>query len=1214
MKIYIRDKRNTHYRIATAPWTGLQFQFHTAPRMPILFLIILILYWSFHPVLGYAVKNSYYQNINEKNFQPYLNSQNTMPATAPPPPSPQELATLEGTYIDKKGNPIENADVTYSGSSDVTDEDGYFSMDVLITGQEEHKPTEPKEPLSQNYPNPFRGETTIETSVEEESNLRIFDVTGKLVDQIELDEPGNYELKWGGKDAVPGIYFLNLISGEQSHTKKIMYQGSGFGGLDITGYESLTPEDRLFMKSGSIDTLRFSKPNTTLIEYEFELLGDSTITEIGNPGPNEYNPIPNTQGNIGDTLSWPIFDHVYNDEETNDYEPLSSNTWVTNDTLFFEVTEQGTTPVQLNVKDKTDPDLETLVEFNVSTDNNPPELINNIPNQNSDEDNQLTMDMTQYFSDPEGDELAYTFYNMPNATHDSTVNDIAYLTPDPDWNGEMENIEVEASDGQYSTFSNEWDWTINPVNDAPYEVSVIPTQQCMQGDTAWILVRPPHADDIDSPVLTYEADDPSGNSTYTTQGDSVGIIPNTGFSGTISDIVINVDDGEYDIDLTPFDLNVVLSNNPPVQTNNIPDQVSDEDNTHWIYMLDYVNDPDGDPLSYVVDSLDHSDYWSSNDTLYLDPDPDWNGVEENVTITVSDGIDQLVLNAFDWTVNPINDAPYTTNPFSNYVIDEDNTLAIALRPDKFEDIDTPTLSYIANNLPFATYSVSNDTMYITPDEDWNGLMTGVNVTADDGEYQVTGNNFSITVNPVPDLPEQIQNIPTQNSDEDNTHVMNMLTYVYNPDGDQMSYVVLHQQNSTYSTNQDDVSLIPNDNWYGTESGLEIEVTNNAGTITLNPFDWEVASVNDVPQVNPDSESTNQGQSVTIDVIANDTDNLDPNGAIDASSVSITAAPSNGTTSVDPVTGEVTYTPDPGFYGTDQFTYEAGDNGTPQLFDDAVVSITVNQLDEVYFKVMDIMQDTALNGATLTIGSNNYVLSQGDTSIAVTPGTYEVNATHPNTIDWTSIWEEYTAIQRPGQDANVEQRAKDDYSSQVTFDGNADTLYIYKVMDDFNMATVTGIIGSGPNGETHRFSDNDLDAPAWVNLNYTAPNSTTETRMQYWIAQLIPATKGKLNMVYQQGTTTPSVPYLEMAIDPSFGPSNGTVAPNNTIDSCYAHWPNNFQSKYVIGIEMLQAVGDLNDIGGVDPPILSFENGDWVINHTGQECFKVLYNFDPGTKF
>ena len=273
--------------------------------------------------------------------------------------------------------------------------------------------------------------------------------------------------------------------------------------------------------------------------------------------------------------------------------------------------------------------------------------------------------------------------------------------------------------------------------------------------------------------------------------------------------------------------------------------------------------------------------------------------------------------------------------------------------------------------------------------------------------------------------------------------------------------------------------------------------------------------------------------------------------------------------------------------------------------------------QIYFKIMDLMEDTLLTGATLIIGGDSLVLTTGDTSIAVTPGTYEVDAIHPNTIDWTSIWYEYTAIQRPGQLSNVEQRARDDYSSPVTFTGNADTLYIYKVMSDFNMFTVNQVIGSGPQGQTHRFSDNDLNAPAWFDLNYTAPTATARERCLYWIEdQLPPATKGKLNMVYQEDTVQPTTPYLQMAIDPSFNASNNTFVLNNLIDWCYAHWPDTYQSTYVLGIEILQAVGDLNDIGGVDPPILTYNTQTlvWEINWLGQCMFHLLYNFDPGTRF
>ncbi|MBU2649439.1 MAG: hypothetical protein KKA81_00760, partial [Bacteroidetes bacterium] len=107
-----------------------------------------------------------------------------------------------------------------------------------------------------------------------------------------------------------------------------------------------------------------------------------------------------------------------------------------------------------------------------------------------------------------------------------------------------------------------------------------------------------------------------------------------------------------------------------------------------------------------------------------------------------------------------------------------------------------------------------------------------------------------------------------------------------------------------------------------------------------------------------------------------------------------------------------------------------------------------------------------------------------------------------------------------------------------------------------------------------------------------------------------------NMQYEEDNTQPSTPYLQMAIDPSFSASNATSCNITTgeIIWCYARWPHNGFSTPTYGIEILQAVGDLNDISGNDPPILSYENGQWIINHTGQECFHLLYNFNPGTRF
>ena len=66
--------------------------------------------------------------------------------------------------------------------------------------------------------------------------------------------------------------------------------------------------------------------------------------------------------------------------------------------------------------------------------------------------------------------------------------------------------------------------------------------------------------------------------------------------------------------------------------------------------------------------------------------------------------------------------------------------------------------------------------------------------------------------------------------------------------------------------------------------------------------------------------------------------FDADGTLDPASVTVISGPSNGGTSVNPVTGEVTYTPNLGFTGTDVFVYEVCDNDGD--CDTATVTITV----------------------------------------------------------------------------------------------------------------------------------------------------------------------------------------------------------------------------------------------------------------------------------
>ncbi|MTB53976.1 Ig-like domain-containing protein [Lewinella sp. W8] len=100
---------------------------------------------------------------------------------------------------------------------------------------------------------------------------------------------------------------------------------------------------------------------------------------------------------------------------------------------------------------------------------------------------------------------------------------------------------------------------------------------------------------------------------------------------------------------------------------------------------------------------------------------------------------------------------------------------------------------------------------------------------------------------------------------------------------------------------------------------------------------------DTPEANDDVATTNENTPVNVDVLDNDDFGVDGPGM---GPITVTIGATNGTATVndggtpnDPTDDTVDYTPDAGFFGTDQFTYQICD--VDGDCDDAVVTITVN---------------------------------------------------------------------------------------------------------------------------------------------------------------------------------------------------------------------------------------------------------------------------------
>jgi len=111
-----------------------------------------------------------------------------------------------------------------------------------------------------------------------------------------------------------------------------------------------------------------------------------------------------------------------------------------------------------------------------------------------------------------------------------------------------------------------------------------------------------------------------------------------------------------------------------------------------------------------------------------------------------------------------------------------------------------------------------------------------------------------------------------------------------------------------------------------------------GTVTsVDNTSFEVCT-NCPPSAVDDNATIDQGESIKLNVLANDSD---PNGNIDITSLTIISAPDNGGTALPQADGTIIYFPNGSFLGIEQFIYEVCDLSTPTpLCSQATVTISV----------------------------------------------------------------------------------------------------------------------------------------------------------------------------------------------------------------------------------------------------------------------------------
>jgi len=145
----------------------------------------------------------------------------------------QELET-DKYFYGLMGQPVISGDLINDDfQSGWNFNEGFWTPFIGWTSDvEENEPFIPKNPLKvNNYPNPFKDQTTISFELEEASNvsLRVYDINGTLVARLLGDEilsGDSHEETWNGKDLrgndlASGSYLYELIVRPQGGGKTI---------------------------------------------------------------------------------------------------------------------------------------------------------------------------------------------------------------------------------------------------------------------------------------------------------------------------------------------------------------------------------------------------------------------------------------------------------------------------------------------------------------------------------------------------------------------------------------------------------------------------------------------------------------------------------------------------------------------------------------------------------------------------------------------------------------------------------------------------------------------------------------------------------------------------------------------------------------------------------------------------------------------------------
>lgn len=464
---------------------------------------------------------------------------------------------------------------------------------------------------------------------------------------------------------------------------------------------------------------------------------------------------------------------------------------------------------------------------------------------------------------------------------------------------------------------------------------------------------------------------------------------------SVNDLPVAADDAEVTSENIPVDIEVLVNDN-------------DVDGTLDASSVDL--DPATAGIQNSFNTAGGSYSVGASGVVTFTPALNFNGMS-SITYTVRDNSGGTSNAAtITVTVNAVNGAPNAVN--DAVTVDEDEGTTINVLANDTDDVGLaaatvdldPTAGGRQTSIDVSSgnYSVNNaGVVTFTPVANFNGTGT-IQYTVEDTEGTVSNAaTITVNVNDVNDLP--VANADAAVTNEDTPASISVLVNDSDVDGTLNGASVdldiatagiqstITVTGGTYTVNGSGVVLFtPAANFNGTSS-TQYNVRDDDGGVSNNAaITVTVNAVNDVPVAVNDAAATPEGNPVTVNVVANDTDDGTINAAtvdLDPSTAGIQTSFSNasGSFTVN-ASGVVTYTPAVNFNGDAIITYTVNDNNGATS-NAATITISVSGVNSPPLAADDAVttnEDQAVSFNVLTNDSDDVSLAAA--TVDIDPGT------------------------------------------------------------------------------------------------------------------------------------------------------------------------------------------------------------------------------------